>query len=238
MIVRYTYQGWNIVMQRSHGLLAAQICGHWKKDNQPKRWVETLIATAEHDDGKSEFDRSPLIHKNGGPVNFKMNPFNVNYCDDLLERALTKGKYIGIQISMHIRFLYGEEPKARNYCDSLLKKEKSWIRETKTTLKEASASYELLEFCDAFSLLICQGLVQPENRKMEISEGPDGVSYQLSLADDGRLIVEPWPFENSAFMVNYESRCVPELAFSSDADFKSKLLAAPTTLHTLILARK
>jgi hypothetical protein len=50
MIVNYIEPGWQIITQRSHGLLAAQICAQWKNNNQPKRWVETLIATAEHDD--------------------------------------------------------------------------------------------------------------------------------------------------------------------------------------------
>ncbi|WP_442591393.1 DUF3891 family protein [Pedobacter sp. AW31-3R] len=69
MIVNYTESGWQIITQRSHGLLAAQICAHWCKDNQPERWVDTLTATAEHDDVYNEFENDDLLNDNGGPVN-------------------------------------------------------------------------------------------------------------------------------------------------------------------------
>ncbi|RZK60343.1 MAG: DUF3891 family protein, partial [Pedobacter sp.] len=65
MIVQYDEKGWHIVTQRSHGLLAGQICARWKVTDQPEKWVETLIATAEHDDVYNEFERSPLIDENG-----------------------------------------------------------------------------------------------------------------------------------------------------------------------------
>ncbi len=50
MIVNYIKEGWQVTTQRSHGLLAAQLCYYWKKADRPERWLETIIATAEHDD--------------------------------------------------------------------------------------------------------------------------------------------------------------------------------------------
>jgi len=238
MIVNYTEEGWDVILQRSHGLLAAQICGQWKKNNQPQRWVETLIATAEHDDGKDELDQPDLIHKNGGPQNFKMNPFDRSYCDGLIELALGKSRYIAILISMHMRFLYEKEASAKRYCRSLANKEKAWISQTDTNIKEVSASYELLEFCDALSLLICQGLVQPEKRKMEISSGPDGAVYQVSHADNGHLKVSPWPFEPESFQATFESRLLRQLAFKTNLEFLKVLKSAPVDVKTLTLARK
>ncbi len=124
MIVNYTEEGWLIISQRSHGLLAAQICAYWNKDNQPIRWIETLIATAEHDDANNELEKSGLLEENGGPKNFKMIPFEKEYCDGLLNRAVTKGRYIALLISRHIQFLYGKDPAAKPYCSALQKKEK------------------------------------------------------------------------------------------------------------------
>src|SRR5690606_22195810 len=142
-----------------------------------ERWVETLIATAAHDDASNEFDKEDLLEENGGPTNFKMVPFEKEYCDNLLKMALGKGRYIGLLISHHIRFLYGKDPAAKSYCSDLRKKEKLWLSEAKATPTEISKSYQLLEFCDALSLLICQQLIQPEKRKIEISEGPDDKPY-------------------------------------------------------------
>ncbi|WP_138484550.1 DUF3891 family protein [Dyadobacter bucti] len=238
MIVNYTENGWSIITQQSHGLLAAQICGRWKKDRQPQRWIETLIATAEHDDGKDELARPELIHKNGGPKNFKMEPFDKGYCEQLLNKAMAKGRYIGILVSMHIRFLYGADPHAKAYCSSLAKQEQSWIKQANTTTGQVKASYELLEFCDAFSLLICQQLAQPEGRSMEISNGPDGTAYQLSMSDDGHLIVSPWPFEEKSFAVNYESRTIPELTFKSSDAFRRKFEKTVPVGHQLIICEE
>jgi hypothetical protein len=237
MIVNYTEDGWSIIMQRAHGLLAAQICGQWKKDKQPQRWVETLIATAEHDDGKDELDQPDLINKNGGPKNFKMDAFEKTDCDHLITRAQGKSLYIAILTSMHIRFLYGNETSAKRYCKALEKREKIWIAESGTNATEVSASYELLEFCDALSLLICQGLVQPENRKMEISNGPDGTVYQLGLAENGYLIVSPWPFQQDLFIVNYESRELGQLVFKSRSEFVNRLKAANVNMRIMTLSK-
>ncbi|TLV03472.1 DUF3891 family protein [Dyadobacter luticola] len=237
MIVNYTEEGWSIVTQRSHGLLAAQICGRWKKDQQPERWVETLIATAEHDDVNDELTEPEIVHPNGGPKNFKMVPFEPAYCDRLVAKALAKGRYVGILIATHIRFLYGEQTEAKPYCAALAKKEKIWIKETKTSAAQVKSSYELLEFCDAFSLIICQQLMQPEERLMEISNGPDGKSYQLRMRNPGELIVSPWPFEEDAFQVNYESRTVKQLAFESSEAFRKALESAVITHNTLTIAR-
>jgi hypothetical protein len=237
MIITYCEQGWTVVTQRSHGLLAAQICGHWRKDMQPQRWIETLIATAEHDDENDELADGDLISENGGPKNFKMKAFDRVYCDSLLSKSLAKGRYIGVLISMHIRFLYAGQSTAKSYCTDLSKKEKLWIEQAQTTREQVKASYELLEFCDALSLIICQDLMQPENRKMEISTGPDGTAYQLSMADTGAINITPWPFEEDAFHVNYESRIIKQLSFKSSAAFRKKLQSVPVQLKSLKIVK-
>ncbi len=238
MVVNYTEEGWLIITQRSHGLLASQICAFWKKDNQPDRWIETLIATAEHDDANNELEKSDLLEENGGPKNFKMVPFQKDYCDGLMNNAMTKGRYIALLIARHIQFLYGEIPEAKSYCRSLQKQEKLWLKETKATRSEIDKSYRLLEFCDAFSLLICQNLIPAENRKIEISIGPDGKPYELFTGDDKQLIVSPWPFELETFKVNYETRVLGQLSFKDVTEFRKVFLAAPVNLCEVIVSRK
>ncbi len=238
MIVNYTEAGWFIVTQRSHGLLAAQICAQWKKNQQPKRWVETLVATAEHDDAHQEMEQEDLLEETGGPKNFKAIPFDEGYCEKLLSLSLGKGRYIALLISRHIHFLYGQDPLAKSYCENLKRREKKWMKEARTTSEEIDKSYQLLEFCDALSLLICQQAVQPENRKIEISKGPDGKSYQLRATDNQQLTVSPWPFEADAFTVNYESRLLEQLTFKNTEDFKQLFFNAPVDLHEITFSKE
>jgi hypothetical protein len=237
LIVNYSEHGWNVITQRSHGLLAAQICAQWRKDKQPARWVETLIATAEHDDQNDELSDDDLIAESGGPKNFKMKDFDKVSCERLLEMSLAKGRYIAILISMHMRFLYKNHRAARRYCASLARKEKGWVVEAQTTNEQVNASYELLEFCDALSLIICQKQLQPENRKMEISCGPDGVTYALSQTDNGTLQVIPWPFQEDNFEVSYEYRDIHQLSFKTNKAFRQKLNAARVEICTLKFSR-
>lgn len=232
MIVNYTESGWQIITQRSHGLLAAQICAHWKKDRQPKRWVETLIAAAEHDDVYNEWENEDLLNEAGGPVNFKQATFKLAYGERLTGMAETKSAYIALLISRHIQFVHGGDPNAKTFINDLKKRERVWQKTAGVSRQEADLAYELVEFCDAFSLLICQGLVQPEGRKTEISKGPDGRAYEMHAHGEG-LIVEPWPFEVSSFTVSWESRLLSQLSFTSVTEFREKAMKTGVLSHQL-----
>jgi hypothetical protein len=236
MIVNYTNSGWQIISQRSHGLLAAQICAHWRKDNQPLRWVDTLIATAEHDDVYNEFENEDLLDDLGAPLNFKQTVFQKTECQRLIDLAENKSAYVALLTSRHIQFVFGDDPAAKTFITDLKKKEKQWIKAADSTEKEVSQGYELLEFCDAFSLLICQGLIQPEGRKIEISNGPDGTNYEMA-ADGEALKVSPWPFEPDYFLLTYESRTISQLSFKSTKEFRSALKKTTVVSHQIKLLK-
>lgn len=238
MIVTYTNAGWEIITQRAHGLVAGQICARWKLSKQPSRWLETLIATAEHDDVYNEFEDDQLLNSNGGPVNFKMTGFRKPMCERQLDMALTKSHYIALLIARHIHFVHGQDPAAKAFCQELKKKEKKWLAASGAKLQDIDAAYELLEFCDAFSLLICQDLIQPEQRKIEISNGPDQKSYTLFKSADGSLVVEDWPFEVDSFTIVYESRILPQLTFDSVRAFKKAVDLAEVSNHELTIRKK
>jgi len=234
MIVNYGENGWQIISQRAHGLLAGEICFNWKKEGRPQRWLETILATAEHDDAFNEFDNDHiLLNENGGPVNFKMRKFEKAKCEVLLKQALTKSRYIALLTSRHIRFLYGtsEDKSAKIYANGLKKIEKVWMEEIGITEKEISSAYSILEWCDAFSLLICQKLIQPENRKIEISSGPDELCYQLHAPQENILNVEPWPFETEQFEVRFESKTISQLKFKNVEEFRKILIKTPPEIH-------
>lgn len=236
MIVCYNSKGWQVITQRAHGLLAGQICARWKQTNQPGRWVDTLIATTEHDDVFNEFEQNPLIDANGAPINFKMTSFDEEASKRLIDMSLTKSRFIALLISRHIAFTHGHDVHAKGFLNELKKKETKWVKEAGTTKAEIDQAYELLEFCDAFSLLICQEQIPPENRKIEISNGPDGtvyVFYQLKNA----LIVEPWPFDVDQFQINYEIRNIAELRFKNDEAFRNALKTAKVDTINLMISK-
>ncbi len=237
MIVNYTESGWQIITQRSHGLLAAQICAHWAKDKQPVRWVETLIATAEHDDVYNEFENDDLLNETGGPKNFKTTGFHKDDGNRLIQMAETKSAYIALLVSRHIQFVHDKDPLAKEFCQALRKREKEWLAASASHIREVDRSYELLEFCDAFSLLLCQGLIQPEHRKTEISSGPDGKPYTMYSTGENSITVTPWPFDVVSFEVTYEVRSILQLTFKNVVAFRKAMAGTEIVTKKLLIKK-
>ena len=240
MIVNYREEGWQIISQRAHGLLAGQICFQWKSKNRPERWLETIIATAEHDDVFNEFDGDALLlNENGSPVNYKMRQFERDKCEELLHHALTKSRYIALLTSRHMRFLYedSEDEAARKYTTDLKAQDNIWMKEIGISEKEISKAYAILEWSDALSLLLCQNLVPPENRKIEISAGAEKTSHMLHSPAYDKLIVEPWPFESKEFTISFESRTIKQLAFKDVQEFRKILESAPLEMHSYTVSK-
>lgn len=111
MIVTYTDKGWEIITQRTHGLLAAQIASNWRVKDRSRRWLETMLAIAEHDDAQIELERDDLLTELGGPFNFDMRRFDLDHCKRTYEFSISKSRYIAILNLMHLQFVYGKEVK-------------------------------------------------------------------------------------------------------------------------------
>lgn len=230
MIVKYGQTGWKVITQRAHGIVAAQIAFAWRPADRPARWVETLLAIAEHDDAENELDGERLITDTGGPLNFDMKNFELPHGKKLSSLTVAKSRYIALLTSMHTSFLYekdkGSVPGAEAFLKEQHRLQQRWRKELGLTKEDATSAYALLEWCDALSLLICKDEGQPEQRGVDISTGPDGKMYTLFQVDDNTLTVQPWPFERSAFGVNFEYRTIGQLTFASSAEFREAFLAA------------
>jgi len=224
MIVNYNPDGWEVITQRSHGLLAMQLGMEWKLSERPERWAETLLAIAEHDDAEVELDGEQLLTAQGGPLNFDMKLFEPDHCKRLFELSITKSRYIALLTSLHMDFLYKDfarkDPLAKKFLQQQHVMQAKWRKELNISVKEIKTIYSFLEWCDAFSLIICQDLIQSEQRSIEISQGPDMVNYQLYSVGENTLTVDPWPFEPKSFTVHHESRLINKIKFSSSAEFR------------------
>jgi len=231
MIVNYKSNGWEIITQRTHGLLAMQLALNWKVSERGKRWPELLIAIADHDDAQIELQREDLLTGQGGPVDFKMRSFSLEHGQRTIEFARSKSRYIALICSMHLDFLAGEAGMQTKAVQKFIAVQKAmrttWRKQLDLSEKEVKSDYRLLEWCDAFSLLICQRDNQPEERWVEISHGPDGRSYKMAQPSAGVLTVQPWPFDKDQFEVWFERREVQQLKFHSCEQFKKALLKCP-----------
>ncbi|GAA4334765.1 DUF3891 family protein [Flaviaesturariibacter amylovorans] len=230
MITVYKQEGWQVVTQRAHGLLAAQLAANWNAGERPPRWLETILAIAEHDDAENELDGETLLTPAGGPLHFAMKAFDLAHCQKLAMMSQTKSRYIALLTSVHMQFVYAafarKDPEASAFLKEQRKLQASWRKELGLSKEEVGRIYSLMEWCDACSLLLCKGDLQPEQRKVEISRGPDGALYYLTQIGESTLTVDPWPFELARFEVRYESRTIEQLEFRSSEEFRSAFLKA------------
>ena len=113
-----------------------------------------------------------------------------------------------------------------------------WRKELHLTQTAALNYYNLLEWCDALSLLLCKGELQEDQRSIEISTGPDKKTYVLKKIAEGEVTVEPWPFEPSEFRVNYDVRQLSEIGFTSSAHFRKTFLGAAVTGKSWLLKQQ
>jgi hypothetical protein len=230
MIVNYTSTGWEIVTQRAHGLLAAELAARWRNDIRTARWTETLLAIAEHDDAQTEMGRDGLLTSAGGPRDFKMRSFDLGHCVRTFTSSLSKSRYIALLCSMHLEFVFGkacaDSSKGTAFMQEQSKLRKRWLRELGISKVQAERDYALLEWCDALSLLICQRENQPEARAVEISSGPENRQYLLTEPASGQLNVDPWPFQENSFEISFEVRKIPRIEFKNDEEFRSDFMAA------------
>ncbi|GAB3182012.1 DUF3891 family protein [Telluribacter humicola] len=230
MIVKTIPEGWEVIYQRAHGLLAAQLANHWKVADRPPYWTQTLIAIAEHDDGMAESQSQENMTKAGAPRHFKLLKYSATQYRNVMEIAASKSRWNALMTSMHLSFLYGDIKHEDKELEEFLKEQEQYqkrlMKELGVHKKKAELAYKFVEWCDALSLLLCMDKMQSEQRRMDISKGPDGTMYQLWQDTSGAMRVDPWPFEKNRFDVEVEFRHLHQLKFDSVEQLNSALVKA------------
>ena len=246
MIVTSHQQGWKIINQRSHGLLAAMLGYQYDIDLPNEIMVPTLIAIAEHDDGVEETAQSNNLTDAGAPRHFQVSAdekkSNLKQQRSVMEISTAKSQVNALLTSLHMKFLYEEGDGSGNkQLDAFLKEQasnrRSIIKHLDIDKGYADRLYRFVEWCDAFSLLICMDKIQPEGRKMEVSKSPDGDMSQTFYKGPNEITVEPWVFKSDRFKVFYEYKILEQLKFTSVTEFNKVCNAAPVQREEFIFSK-
>ncbi|WP_373511618.1 DUF3891 family protein [Persicitalea sp.] len=236
MIVKSIPIGWEIIYQRAHGLLAAKLAYHWKVAERPPHFVETLLAIAEHDDGISESRTPENLTEAGAPKHFQLLGRSAEQYRNVMEISASKSRWNALMTSMHTTFLYEDQKYEDKDIEEFVKEQHKFqivlIKEFKISRKAAESAYRFVEWCDALSLLLCMDKIQPEQRRMDISTGPDGTTHQIWQDEKENLRVEPWPFEVDAFEVDVEYRELGLLQFKDAKELDENLQTAEVKTRT------
>ncbi|WP_375446036.1 DUF3891 family protein [uncultured Fibrella sp.] len=235
MIVRLVDAGWEVAHQPAHGLLAFQLAMHWHPDKRPQHWPETLIALTEHDDGQSPYEGRNHLTEAGAPLHFQVLEFSNYQSKTMIEVALQKSRWNALMVSMHASFLYeekrGQSPELDEFLDQQKQNQQSWRRQYSVSKAVAQYAYDFVQWCDAFSLILCMNQVPPEGRRLEISTGPDGIAYYVFERKDGSLGVDPWPYNVPEFTARIEFNTLHQLMFADDKELYNALQQAPVQVR-------
>ncbi|KAA5549275.1 DUF3891 family protein [Adhaeribacter rhizoryzae] len=231
MIVNMVPEGWEIIYQQAHALLAMQVAFAWRTADRPERWVDTLAAIAQHDDGQRFWAGSIGLTPAGAPANFTMLPFSLEQATQVMTEARYQGRWRCLLTSMHLSFLYeelrGQNPKTDAFLNEQLENQKRWRKALKVNKKQAQQAYDLMQWCDRFSLILCRSQLPEAERTLEVSKGPDGVQYHVIQQKDGLIRVTPWPFEPKIFTVSVEASYLTQLQYKDENELTEALQTAP-----------
>ena len=222
MICNRTETGWEVIYQRAHALLAAHLVLHWKVSERPERWMATLSAVAQHDNGWQEWEPGERLTPVGTPRDFTETPPKdlVAQSERALRRAWHQSLWEGLLVSRHFSHLYEPMREASGelaaFLDSLPDQRKRWRNTLGVKKKEVDAAYALLRWADTFSLALCQHKLPKDERALEIGLGPDGTRYDVRQSSEGVITVTPWPYETDVFKVEIECYRLDELTFKDD----------------------
>lgn len=242
MIANLTDRGWEIIYHRAHALLAAQIAGHWHSKDRPERLIETVAAISHHDDLEREWEGNHLTEA-GAPLDFTVaKKTSVKSLRELVTNAKYRGRWVALLISMHVSYLNegkrGESDELDSFLDEQKDQQKQWIEELKITQEAADKAYAFMQWCDRFSLILCNHTLPADERALEISVGPDGQRYDVVQSSNGFVTVKPWPFKEEKFTVNVEASYLSQVKFDNNEELTEALQQAPIKILDWILVKQ
>lgn len=231
MIVNLVNNGWEIIYHRAHALLAAQLAGHWRKSDSPERLYETIAAISHHDDLEREWEGNELTEA-GAPLDFTLSrDDSVEPLREHLTNARYRGRWVTLLISKHICFLsqdrWGTTKEWDDFLNEQVNNQEEWRQALGIEKDEAERAYQFMRWCDRLSLILAQQQIPDAGRALEITSGIDEQRYDVRQLSDGKLTVEPWPFEEDEFTVNVEATCLSELKYPNNKALVKALQQAP-----------
>ncbi|QCR24270.1 DUF3891 family protein [Pontibacter sp. SGAir0037] len=241
MIVNAIAEGWEVIYQQAHGVLAAQLACSLKPALRSRHWVETIIAIANHDNRQKTWHGKDGLTKAGAPADFTLLPVTIEQAKDLMQEVRFQSQWVTLLTSMHMSYLYesqrGKSKDIAAFMDEQVALQKRCRKSVGVNKQEAEQAYTIMQWCDRLSLILCRNELPEDERTLEITAGPDGNTYFIKHLKDKAIQVAPWPFEQNKLDVQVEYRTLQQLQYSNDSELAQALHKAEVKRKTWTLAR-
>jgi len=245
MIVRNVDQGWTVVFQTSHGLLAQQIASHLEVAKELPYWFETQVAIGVHDDIHLVYEKGKReqLTQAGAPRDFTLVPMQdedrVMTMQDRIDEGFRKHSWLGVLQSLHAECLYRGEDTANEMqpmLDMEEKRRESILTQLHIDAPMVRKTYDWMHFSDRLSLILCGDDVPAMNRRLEIITNDEGTRFEIWQDESDRIRVSPWPFVEYKVDLSIEYRTVKQLSFVDDAELGEALKACPVELRKFVIS--
>ncbi|AKD02639.1 DUF3891 domain-containing protein [Pontibacter korlensis] len=227
MIVNTITEGWEVIYQQAHGLLAAELAYYLKPELQCPHWVDTIVAIANHDNRQRTWRGKDGLTPAGAPADFTLQPNNLEQARELMHAVRFQSRWVALLTSMHMSYLYesrrSENKTTAAFLDEQLALQKACRQSLRISKKQTEQAYAIMQWCDRFSLILCRNELPADERVLEITAGPDGRTYFVKQLQTGVVHVEPWPFAQPQLEVQVEYRILKQLQFMDDKELAQAL---------------
>jgi hypothetical protein len=236
MICKKRGDGWEVIFQRNHALLAAEILADWKPEHRPQPWIQLLNACAQHDHGWQENDKDYLLSERGEPLDFLHIPMQTTLV--LARRNLlnadAQSRWCAILVARHGEYLYSfkDDPDSQSYVRELKEFRTSRMADIDVSAHHVEKMYELLCWADSLSLLVC---CDPSDFTRSLELKAQGREYHAEQVREDLWSLHPWPYQSQTVELDYEVRVLPQPSFASPQELREALYQSPVTLRRLEL---
>ncbi|MBS9525761.1 DUF3891 family protein [Litoribacter ruber] len=226
MIVLDRETHFSIIFQRAHGMLAAKIAEKLEPALRPpaKYWLETLVAIADHDDGRRGWNGDFHLNDKGFPKDFTEFGFDYEQAVRVVNTAECKSSWVCLMVSMHLVELYSALEEAKKLVEDELARQKKLREFLHLPKEDAEAYYRLVKWCDELSLRVCKEQFPDSFPGDFLEKLPRGKSSYLGRKSE--LVVYPWVFEKEKVCFEYEYRDIPKREYKDDSDLREELTKA------------
>lgn len=245
MLVRPDDGGVLAIGQASHAWLSGQLARAWGNErfDPPEPREEVCLAAEQHDVGMGEWDLAPKLDAaTGRPVSF----MDMELADHLRlwsaapGKVVTQSRYASLLVSMHGCALYerrdlarmtAQEAEAvRSYLARERARQERLIALLGADLAQVRRNQRLVFAWDGLSLALCLGWSDHVAAGVPAA-GDETADVRLEPApgEEGRVLVEPWPFAASEVAVRCEGRRLAP-RYASEQELHAALRDAPQVL--------
>jgi hypothetical protein len=249
MIVREEPDGSLLLInQTEHAKISGLFAAHWGNANftRPHPYEPVVRAAILHDAGWYRYETSPRYDAAAGKTpSFTQVPLDQIQLDAFqwaIDWLTSIDPYAGLLISKHRTGLwrgrYGAithpaHPTAPNLgpaVESFIAENEAQQTEQEQTLDatELSVNYQLLQFWDLLSLYFCvrppyQQFVEPVPQSYR---GGEGARLNLTPLGEGRVSIDPYPFDLPSLPISIPYRRLPTAKFADEAAFRAAYFQA------------